>query len=213
MIQKGYPSTYLAMGFANVRAGIVPGTRPNISESHSEISTRVPFCITASVVSQGDEHPLESVACTRALIRAPHDGYLVPARTLANPIARRVLEYPFVLTTQFEPAPAPALALEYPHTRTLANPIARRVLEYPFVLTTQFEPAPAPALALEYPHTRTLANPIARRVLEYPFVLRGGRALGSLEILNSGQSTRRRRRTMPRVVQCASARPASAILL
>ena len=25
--------------------GWVPGTRPNISESHSEISTRVPFCI------------------------------------------------------------------------------------------------------------------------------------------------------------------------
>ena len=42
-----YSSTYLAMGFANVRAGTwrVPGTRPNISESHSEISTRVPFCI------------------------------------------------------------------------------------------------------------------------------------------------------------------------
>ena len=28
--------------------GRVPGTRPNISESHSEISTRVPFCITKS---------------------------------------------------------------------------------------------------------------------------------------------------------------------
>ena len=27
--------------------GRVPGTRPNISESHSEISTRVPFCIVA----------------------------------------------------------------------------------------------------------------------------------------------------------------------
>ena len=25
--------------------GRVPGTRPNLSESHSEISTRVPFCI------------------------------------------------------------------------------------------------------------------------------------------------------------------------
>ena len=25
--------------------GRVPGTRPNISESHSEVSTRVPFCI------------------------------------------------------------------------------------------------------------------------------------------------------------------------
>ena len=34
------------MGFAYVRAGTrVPSTRPNISESHSEISTRVPFCI------------------------------------------------------------------------------------------------------------------------------------------------------------------------
>ena len=28
--------------------GRVPGTRPNISESHSEISTRVPFCIATS---------------------------------------------------------------------------------------------------------------------------------------------------------------------
>ena len=27
--------------------GRVPGTRPNIGESHSEISTRVPFCIAA----------------------------------------------------------------------------------------------------------------------------------------------------------------------
>ena len=41
------------MGFANVRVGTQTkdaapflGTRPNISESHSEISTRVPFCIT-----------------------------------------------------------------------------------------------------------------------------------------------------------------------
>ena len=29
--------------------GWVPGTRPNISESHSEISTRVPFCIATSL--------------------------------------------------------------------------------------------------------------------------------------------------------------------
>ena len=82
---KGYSSTYLAMGFANVRAGTwyknilsrlssreshrskkrkgarvrislwdslmfgryqVPA--PSISESHSEISTRVPFCIAAA---------------------------------------------------------------------------------------------------------------------------------------------------------------------
>ena len=48
---KGYSSTYLAIGFANVRAGTqcdgrYPlGTRPDIGESHSEISTRVPFCI------------------------------------------------------------------------------------------------------------------------------------------------------------------------
>ena len=38
------------MGFANVRAGtqkivVLLSTRPNISESHSETSTRVPFCI------------------------------------------------------------------------------------------------------------------------------------------------------------------------
>ena len=49
-IQKGYSSTYLAMGFADVRAGtqkivVLLSTRPNISESHSETSTRVPFCI------------------------------------------------------------------------------------------------------------------------------------------------------------------------
>ena len=40
------------MGFANVRAGTqkyydLSSTRPNISESHSEISTRVRFCIVA----------------------------------------------------------------------------------------------------------------------------------------------------------------------
>ena len=46
---KGYSSTYLAMGFANVRAGT---------------------------------------------------WYMVPARTLANPIARYVLEYPSVLPSQ-----------------------------------------------------------------------------------------------------------------
>ena len=38
------------MGFADVRAGtqkiaVLLSTRPNISESHSETSTRVPFCI------------------------------------------------------------------------------------------------------------------------------------------------------------------------
>ena len=32
--------------------GRVPGTRPNISESHSEISTRVPFCIVLAGVSR-----------------------------------------------------------------------------------------------------------------------------------------------------------------
>ena len=30
----------------------VPGTRPNMSESHSEISTRVPFCIEEGVCAQ-----------------------------------------------------------------------------------------------------------------------------------------------------------------
>ena len=30
--------------------GFSPGTRPNISESHSEISTRVPFCIATSYI-------------------------------------------------------------------------------------------------------------------------------------------------------------------
>ena len=47
---KGYSSTYLAMGFADARAGtqkivVLLSTRPNTSESHSETSTRVPFCI------------------------------------------------------------------------------------------------------------------------------------------------------------------------
>ena len=39
------------MGLADVRVGtqkivVLLSTRPNISESHSELSTRVPFCIT-----------------------------------------------------------------------------------------------------------------------------------------------------------------------
>ena len=33
--------------------GRVPGTRPNISESHSEISTRAPFCIVSQTKGQG----------------------------------------------------------------------------------------------------------------------------------------------------------------
>ena len=40
-------------------------------------------------------------------------GYSSTARTLANPIARSVLEYPFVLPPPW-PAPAPAFVLEYP---------------------------------------------------------------------------------------------------
>ena len=33
--------------------GRVPGTRPNMRESHSEISTRVPFCIATRIVLEG----------------------------------------------------------------------------------------------------------------------------------------------------------------
>ena len=33
--------------------GRVPGTRPNISESHIEISTRVPFCIAGQGQTTG----------------------------------------------------------------------------------------------------------------------------------------------------------------
>ena len=52
---KGHSCTYLAMGLADVRAGTqtyydILSTRPNISESHSEISTRVPFCIAAGTM-------------------------------------------------------------------------------------------------------------------------------------------------------------------
>ena len=35
--------------------GRVPGTRPNISESHSEINTRVPFCIATGLRRQPDD--------------------------------------------------------------------------------------------------------------------------------------------------------------
>ena len=35
------------------------GTRPNISESHSEISTRVPHCITGAVAGRSFEYPPE----------------------------------------------------------------------------------------------------------------------------------------------------------
>ena len=34
-------------------------TRPNISESHSEISTRVPHCITGAVAGRSFEYPPE----------------------------------------------------------------------------------------------------------------------------------------------------------
>ena len=42
-IQKG--TRVLISLWDSLMFGRVPGTRPNISESHSEISTRVPFCI------------------------------------------------------------------------------------------------------------------------------------------------------------------------
>ena len=35
------------------------GTRPNISESHSELSTRVPYCITGAVAGRSFEYPPE----------------------------------------------------------------------------------------------------------------------------------------------------------
>ena len=49
--------------------GRVPGTRPNISESHSEVSTRVPFCIETHCA----QAPPCGVAMTPALAsgRAP----------------------------------------------------------------------------------------------------------------------------------------------
>ena len=42
-IQKG--TRVLILLWDSLMFGRVPGTRPNISESHSEMSTRVPFCI------------------------------------------------------------------------------------------------------------------------------------------------------------------------
>ena len=42
-IQKG--TRVLISLWDSLMFGRVPGTRPNTSESHSEISTRVPFCI------------------------------------------------------------------------------------------------------------------------------------------------------------------------
>ena len=44
-IQKG--TRVLISLWDSLMFGRVPGTRPNISESHSEISTRVPFCIAS----------------------------------------------------------------------------------------------------------------------------------------------------------------------
>ena len=40
---------YKKTGEGSLVRGDTPGTRPNISESHSEISTRVPFCIGSLV--------------------------------------------------------------------------------------------------------------------------------------------------------------------
>ena len=51
-IQKGTRvliSLWDSLMFGRVPGGRVPGTRPNMSESHSEISTRVPFCIAAGI--------------------------------------------------------------------------------------------------------------------------------------------------------------------
>ena len=45
-IQKG--TRVLISLWDSLMFGRVPGTRPNISESHSEISTRVPFCIESA---------------------------------------------------------------------------------------------------------------------------------------------------------------------
>ena len=43
--------------------GRVPGTRSNISESHSEISTRVPFCIAG--YSGGEARAVSALAAAR----------------------------------------------------------------------------------------------------------------------------------------------------
>ena len=48
-IQKG--TRVLISLWDSLMFGWVPGTRPNISESHSEISTRVPFCIEGVLVT------------------------------------------------------------------------------------------------------------------------------------------------------------------
>ena len=66
---KGYSSTYLAMGFANVRAGTQKRRGANV----------------------------------RAGTQKRRGVFWFPARTLANLIARYVLEYPFVLQVQAPP--------------------------------------------------------------------------------------------------------------
>ena len=52
--------------------GWVPGTRPNISESHSEKRTRVPFCIAA-------DRSAEDAKARRAQMRV--EDYLVRIST------------------------------------------------------------------------------------------------------------------------------------
>ena len=44
---------------ASCASGAFLGTRPNISESYSELSTRVPHCITGAVAGRSFEYPPE----------------------------------------------------------------------------------------------------------------------------------------------------------
>ena len=88
--------------------GRVPGTRPNISEYHSEISTRVPFCISAGGWTGG--------ATARRAHAIRHVVFLLEGRHLretgtgTHRPTRSLMPVPVQAQVHVRPSPAPAPA-------------------------------------------------------------------------------------------------------
>ena len=66
----------------STRVLILLGTRPNISESHSEISTRVPFCIALAGAART---PVSRLPLRVCLLRVPGRRRVPPARPSPPP--------------------------------------------------------------------------------------------------------------------------------
>ena len=61
--------------------GRVAGTRPNISESHSEISTRVPFCIGRAGLREESTAAVERLEVTRLQVQHLTAAHLLQNKT------------------------------------------------------------------------------------------------------------------------------------